>query len=86
MRKEHNFALSHIGDMNEIAMNFDTIGNQSSNSKGVKTVLVKRTRFTYSRIDVHGKQNKVKAVLNHNQKLYFHRIASNTRKWLDDEK
>lgn len=46
IHKEHNFPLLHIGNMNEIPINFNIVRNQTVNSKGVKIVLVKTTGHT----------------------------------------
>ena len=51
LRKSHNFPLSHIGNMDEVPLNFDMVANRTVDIKGRKTIFVKttghdKTRFT----------------------------------------
>ncbi|KFD47118.1 hypothetical protein M513_12028 [Trichuris suis] len=51
LRREHNFLLGSIGNMDETPVFFDMLGNRTVDSKGMKSVIVKssgheRTRFT----------------------------------------
>lgn len=41
-RKKRNFQLSHTRKVDEFLINFGTVRNQTTNSKGVKIVLVKK--------------------------------------------
>ena len=43
-RKRNEYAMAHIGNMDETPMFFDVVGNTTINKKGEKTVLVKTTR------------------------------------------
>lgn len=43
IRRNHNFPLTCIGNMDETPMNFDMISNRTVEAKGSKTILVKTT-------------------------------------------
>jgi len=43
LRQTHNFLLSQIGNMDEVPMNFDMVGNRTVDTKGKKTIFVKTT-------------------------------------------
>uniref|UniRef100_A0A5S6QGU9 DDE-1 domain-containing protein n=1 Tax=Trichuris muris TaxID=70415 RepID=A0A5S6QGU9_TRIMR len=52
LRKEHQFPMSCIGNMDETPMNFDMVGNKTVDSKGVKTVVIRSTGHEKARFTV----------------------------------